>query len=69
VVATRWPCGARVRGTLPVTMEEMLHHTRRCGEACGARWSWRTCLGSFHAEAGGAVRNAIRFVKEAGAEP
>jgi 3-methyl-2-oxobutanoate hydroxymethyltransferase len=55
--------------TLPVTMEEMLHHTR------AVRRAVRRALlivdmpyGSYHDEVNGAVRNAMRFVKEAGAE-
>jgi 3-methyl-2-oxobutanoate hydroxymethyltransferase len=55
--------------TLPVTLEEMLHHTR------AVRRGVRRALvvadmpyGSYHADSAEAVRNAIRFVKEAGAE-
>jgi len=55
--------------TLPVTMEEMLHHTR------AVRRGVRRALvvadmpyGSFHADIADSVRNAVRFVKEAGAE-
>jgi 3-methyl-2-oxobutanoate hydroxymethyltransferase len=55
--------------TLPVTIEEMLHHTR------AVRRATRRALlvsdmpyGSYHADAAEAVRNAVRFVKEAGAE-
>ena len=55
--------------TLSVTMEEMLHHTR------AARRGVRHALlmgdmpyGSYHLGAEEAVRNASRFVKEAGAE-
>ena len=32
--------------TLPVTMEQMLHHTRRSREAPSARWWWPTCRSS-----------------------
>src|SRR6202047_2022680 len=55
--------------TLPVTIEEMLHHTRAV-----RRGTRRALLvsdmpyGSFHGDPAAAVRNAIRFVKEAGAE-
>jgi 3-methyl-2-oxobutanoate hydroxymethyltransferase len=55
--------------TLPVTLEEMLHHTR-----AARRGVQRALLvadmpyGSFHAGPAEAVRNAIRFIKEAGAE-
>jgi 3-methyl-2-oxobutanoate hydroxymethyltransferase len=55
--------------TLPVTMEEMLHHTR------AVRRGVRRALvvadmpyGSFHGSVVDAVANAVRFVKEAGAE-
>ncbi|HEY1265118.1 MAG TPA: 3-methyl-2-oxobutanoate hydroxymethyltransferase [Terriglobales bacterium] len=55
--------------TLSVTMEEMLHHTR------AARRGVKHALlmgdmpyGSYHTNAEEAVRNAARFVKEAGAE-
>lgn len=55
--------------TLSVTMEEMLHHTR------AARRGVKNALlvadmpyGSYHTTADEAVRNAARFVKEAGAE-
>jgi 3-methyl-2-oxobutanoate hydroxymethyltransferase len=55
--------------TLPVSIEEMLHHTR------AVRRGTRRALvvadmpyGSYHADIGESVRNAVRFVKEAGAE-
>ena len=55
--------------TLPVTLEEMLHHMR------AVRRGTRRALvvadmpyGSYHAELSEAVRNAVRFVKEGGAE-
>jgi 3-methyl-2-oxobutanoate hydroxymethyltransferase len=55
--------------TLPVTVDEMLHHTR------AVRKGTRRALvvvdmpfGSYHAEIPESVRNAVRFVKEAGAE-
>src|SRR5436309_3450847 len=55
--------------TLPVTIDEMLHHTR------AVRRGTRRALvvadmpfGSYHAELSESVRNAVRFVKEAGAE-
>jgi 3-methyl-2-oxobutanoate hydroxymethyltransferase len=55
--------------TLPVTVEEMLHHTR------AVRRGTRRALvvadmpyGSYHAENAESLRNAVRFVKEAGAE-
>ena len=55
--------------TLPVTLEEMLHHTRAV-----RRGTHHALLvadmpyGSFHDDPMQAVRNAVRFVKEAGAE-
>jgi 3-methyl-2-oxobutanoate hydroxymethyltransferase len=55
--------------TLPVTVDEMLHHTRAV-----RRSTHRALLvadmpyGSYHTDAAEAVRNAVRFVKEAGAE-
>ena len=55
--------------TLPVTMEEMLHCTRSV-----RRGTRRALLvadmpyGSYHDDPAAAVRNAVRFVKEAGAE-
>jgi 3-methyl-2-oxobutanoate hydroxymethyltransferase len=54
--------------TLPVTMDEMLHHTR-----AAARGVQRALLvadmpfGSYHAFGSEAVHNATRFIKEAGA--
>ena len=55
--------------TLPVTMEDMLHHTR-----AARRGTKRALLvadmpfGTYHADIADSVRNAVRFVKEAGAE-
>jgi 3-methyl-2-oxobutanoate hydroxymethyltransferase len=55
--------------TLPVTLEEMLHHTKAV-----RRGVQRALLvadmpyGTYHGEIGDAVSNAMRFVKEAGAE-
>jgi 3-methyl-2-oxobutanoate hydroxymethyltransferase len=55
--------------TLPVTIEEMLHHTR------AVRRGTRRALvvadmpyGSYHADLSESLHNAMRFVKEAGAE-
>jgi 3-methyl-2-oxobutanoate hydroxymethyltransferase len=55
--------------TLPVTLEEMLHHTR------AVRRGVRRALvvadmpyGSYHADTAESLRNAVRFVKEGGAE-
>jgi 3-methyl-2-oxobutanoate hydroxymethyltransferase len=55
--------------TLPVTMEDMLHHTRAV-----RRGTRRALLvvdmpyGSYHTDTAESLRNAVRFVKEAGAE-
>jgi len=55
--------------TLPVTLDEMLHHTRAV-----RRGTRRALLvadmpyGSYHGDPMEAVRHAVRFVKEAGAE-
>jgi 3-methyl-2-oxobutanoate hydroxymethyltransferase len=55
--------------TLAVTIDEMLHHTR------AVRRGTRRALvvadmpyGSYHSDVAESVRNAMRFVKEAGAE-
>jgi len=55
--------------TLPVTVEEMLHHTRavRCAvkrAIVAADMPW----GSYHLSVDESVKNAVRFVKEAGAQ-
>ncbi|HZP34151.1 MAG TPA: 3-methyl-2-oxobutanoate hydroxymethyltransferase [Candidatus Acidoferrales bacterium] len=55
--------------TLPLTVEEMLHHTKAVRR--GVRKALLVAdmpYGSFHADKNEAVRNAVRFVKEAGAE-
>lgn len=55
--------------TLPVSIEEMLHHTRAV-----KRGTKRALVvadmpyGSYHTDTAESVRNAMRFVKEAGAE-
>jgi 3-methyl-2-oxobutanoate hydroxymethyltransferase len=54
--------------TLPVTMEEMLHHTRAV--ARGVKRAFLVAdmpFGSYHASADEAIRNATRFIKESGA--
>jgi 3-methyl-2-oxobutanoate hydroxymethyltransferase len=55
--------------TIPVTLDEMLHHTR------AVRRGTRRALvvadmpfGTYHGDLAEAARNAVRFVKEAGAE-
>ncbi len=55
--------------TLSVTMDEMLHHTRAARR--GVKHAMLMAdmpFGSYHADANDALRNATRFVKEAGAE-
>jgi len=55
--------------TLPVTMEEILHHTRAVRR--GVKHALLVAdmpYGSYHDDVNVAVRNAIRLVKEAGAE-
>ncbi len=55
--------------TLPVTLDEMLHHTRAVRR--GVRRALLIAdmpFGTYHADALEAVRNATRFLKEAGAE-
>ena len=55
--------------TLPVTLDEMLHHTKAV-----RRGVQRALVvadmpyGTYHGEIGESLRNAMRFVKEAGAE-
>ena len=55
--------------TLSVTLEEMLHHTRAAHR--GVRHALLVAdmpFGSYQADLNDAIRNAARFVKEAGAE-
>jgi 3-methyl-2-oxobutanoate hydroxymethyltransferase len=55
--------------TLPVTLEEMLHHTRAVRR--GTRHALLVAdmpFGSYHDDPMAAVRNAVRLVKEGGAE-
>ncbi|PYT72613.1 MAG: 3-methyl-2-oxobutanoate hydroxymethyltransferase [Acidobacteria bacterium] len=55
--------------TLPVTLEDMLHHTRAVRR--GTRRALLVAdmpFGSYHTDTGESLRNAVRFVKEAGAE-
>lgn len=55
--------------TLPVTMEEMLHHTRAVRRAVRrAMLVADMPYGSYQLEMAEGVRNAARFLKEAGAE-
>src|SRR6202040_498621 len=55
--------------TLSVTVEEMLHHTRAVRR--GVRRALLVAdmpYGSYHTDLSGSLHNAMRFVKEAGAE-
>jgi len=55
--------------TLPVTVDEMLHHTRAV--ARGLRRAFLAAdmpYGSYHMSEDDAVRNALRFIKEGGAQ-
>ena len=55
--------------TLSVTLDEMLHHTRAAHRGVKrALLVGDMPFGSYHADANEAIRNAARFVKEAGAE-
>jgi 3-methyl-2-oxobutanoate hydroxymethyltransferase len=54
--------------TLPVTMEEMLHHTRAV--ARGVKRAFLVAdmpFGSYQSSTKAAIRNATRFIKESGA--
>ncbi len=55
--------------TLPVTLEEMLHHTRAVRRATERALIVADMpYGSFHVSLEESVRNAVRLVKEGGAE-
>ncbi|HEY2857464.1 MAG TPA: 3-methyl-2-oxobutanoate hydroxymethyltransferase [Terracidiphilus sp.] len=55
--------------TLAVTVDEMLHHTRAVRRAvCRALLVADMPFGSYHGTIAGGVANAVRFLKEAGAE-
>jgi 3-methyl-2-oxobutanoate hydroxymethyltransferase len=55
--------------TLSVTVDEMLHHTRAVRRAVERALVVADMpFGSYHGSADAAVANAVRFVKEAGAE-
>jgi len=55
--------------TMSVTMDEMLHHTRAVRRAVKqALLIADMPYGSYHLDEKDAVRNAVRFVKESGAE-
>jgi len=55
--------------TLPVTMEEMLHHTRAVRRAVKSALVIADMpFGAYHDDIKEGVRNALRFVKDGGAE-
>ncbi|HEY6968073.1 MAG TPA: 3-methyl-2-oxobutanoate hydroxymethyltransferase [Candidatus Angelobacter sp.] len=55
--------------TLPVTMEEMLHHTRAVRRGVKSAMVIADMpFGAYHEDVKEGVRNALRFVKDAGAE-
>jgi 3-methyl-2-oxobutanoate hydroxymethyltransferase len=55
--------------TLPVTLDDMLHHTRAVRRGIHkALLVADMPYGSYHADIPDAIRNAVRFLKEAGAE-
>ena len=55
--------------TLAVTVDEMLHHTRAVRRAVQSAMVIADMpYGSYHSDATNAVANALRFMKEAGAE-
>src|SRR5947199_1261581 len=55
--------------TLPVTMEEMLHHTRAVRRAVRSAMVIADMrFGAYHEDEKEGVHNALRFVKESGAE-
>jgi len=55
--------------TLPVTLDEMMHHTRAVARATRRAFLVADMpYGSYHASTRDAVRNALRFIKDAGAQ-
>ncbi len=55
--------------TLPVTLDEMLHHTRAVARALRRAFLVADMpYGSYHGSLDEALRNAIRFIKESGAQ-
>ncbi len=55
--------------TMPVTLEEMLHHTRAVRRAVKSAMVIADMpFGTYHNDVAEGVRNAVRFVKESGAE-
>ena len=55
--------------TLPVTLDEMLHHTRAVARAVRRAFLVADMpFGSYHSSSRDATRNAMRFIKDAGAQ-
>lgn len=55
--------------TLPVTVDEMLHHTRAVARALRRAFLVADMpYGSYHTSPRDGVRNALRFIKDAGAQ-
>lgn len=55
--------------TLPITVDEMLHHTRAVARATRRAFLVADMpYGSYHASTRESVRNALRFIKDAGAQ-
>ncbi len=55
--------------TLPVTIDEMLHHTKAVARALRRAYLVADMpFGSYHVCARDSMRNAVRFIKEAGAQ-
>jgi 3-methyl-2-oxobutanoate hydroxymethyltransferase len=55
--------------TLPVTLDEMLHHTRAVSRALHRSFLIADMpFGTYHSSLDDATRNALRFIKEAGAQ-
>jgi 3-methyl-2-oxobutanoate hydroxymethyltransferase len=58
-----------LENTMSVTMDEMIHHTRAVRRAVKSAMVIADMpYGSYHATETDAVRNAVRFIKEGGAE-
>jgi len=55
--------------TLPVTLDEMLHHTRAVARVLRRAYLVADMpFGSYHVSSRDSMRNALRFIKEAGAQ-
>ena len=54
--------------TLPVTLDEVIYHTRMVVRAAAARWSSPICPFSYQVSVEQALANSGRLIKEGGAE-